>query len=42
MARRPRVPESVCERAEEIASEYEYNSIGEAIRHVFREGGHDV
>lgn len=42
MARRPRVPDSVCERAETIKDEYEYGSIGEAIRHMCREGGYDV
>lgn len=37
-----RVPATVYERATEIQEEYGYPSIGEAIRHVFREAEYDA
>jgi antitoxin component of RelBE/YafQ-DinJ toxin-antitoxin module len=37
-----RVPESVRDTAEEVQDEYGYATIGEAIRHMAREGGYDV
>lgn len=37
-----RVPETVYDKAEDVKEEYGYPSIGEAIRHVFQEAGHDV
>jgi len=42
MPRRPRVPNSVCDKAEEIKEQYDYNSLGEAIRHMCQAGGYDV
>lgn len=42
MARRPLIPESVCDKAEDVKEEYEYSGLGEAIRHMVREGGYDV
>jgi len=37
-----RVPESVREEARDVQDEYDYPSIGEAIRHMCREAGYDV
>jgi len=37
-----RVPESVREKAKEVQDEYEYPSLGEAIRHMCREADYDV
>jgi hypothetical protein len=37
-----RVPDSVREKAKDVKSEYDYPSIGEAIRHMCQEGGYDV
>jgi hypothetical protein len=37
-----RVPESVRDAAESVQEEYDYATIGEAIRHMAREGGYDV
>jgi hypothetical protein len=42
MGHRPRIPKSVYEQAEEVKDEYDYPSIGEAIRHMCKEGGYDV
>lgn len=42
MARRPVIPDSVCREAEKVKEEYEYGSLGEAIRHMVREGDYDV
>ncbi|MFC5135507.1 MULTISPECIES: hypothetical protein [Haloferacaceae] len=37
-----RVPRSVYQSANEVKQEYGYPSIGEAIRHMCKEGGYDV
>lgn len=37
-----RVPTSVLDKAGELKEEYDYASIGEAIRHMCREAGYDV
>lgn len=37
-----RVPDRVHEKAGEVQSEYDYATIGEAIRHMCQEGGYDV
>lgn len=37
-----RVPETVYEAAKDVQEEYGYPSIGEAVRHMFREEGYDV
>lgn len=37
-----RLPVAVYEQAEEIQEEYDYPSIGEAVRHMCQEGGYDV
>lgn len=37
-----RVPDPVHETAVEIKELHDYASIGEAIRHMCREGGYDV
>lgn len=42
MARRPKIPDSVCEAAEDVREEHEYSSLGDAIRHMVREAGYDV
>ena len=42
MAKRPRLPESVIKTAEQVKDEYDYPSLGEAIRHMCQEGGYDV
>lgn len=42
MSQRVRIPDTVYERAEELQEEYDYPTLGEAIRQVFREAGYDV
>jgi metal-responsive CopG/Arc/MetJ family transcriptional regulator len=42
MTTQARLPENVYEAAEEVRDEYDYPSVGEAIRHMVREGGYDV
>lgn len=42
MVARPRLPDPVEREAERIKDEHDYPSLGEAIRHVFQEAGHDV
>jgi len=37
-----RLPQTVYDRAEEIQDEYDYPSLGEAVRHVFQDAGNDV
>jgi len=37
-----RVPDSVRDSAKDVKEEYDYPSIGEAIRHMCRKGGYDV
>lgn len=37
-----RVPKPVYEQAKTVQEDYEYPSIGEAIRHMCKEGGYDV
>jgi len=37
-----RIPDSVYERASDVQDEYGYQTIGEAIRHMCRDGDHDV
>jgi len=37
-----RLPDSVYEEAERVKAEYDYPSIGEAVRHMCRDGGYDV
>lgn len=39
---RPELPEPVADEAEDVMKEHDYPSLGEAIRHVFREAGYDV
>jgi hypothetical protein len=41
-SKQTRVPDSVREQAEDVKDEYEYPSLGEAIRHMCQEGGYDV
>lgn len=40
--RKPRLPDTLCKKAEDVKDEYEYGSIAEAIRHMVREAGYDV
>ena len=42
MVDRPPLPGPVAEKAAEIQDEHDYPSMGEAIRHVFKEAGYDV
>jgi len=42
MARAVRLPESVAETAEDVQEEFNYQALGEAVRHMCREGGYDV
>ena len=37
-----RVPNAVLDAAEDVQDEHDYPTIGEAIRHMVREGGYDV
>ena len=37
-----RVPNAVFEVAQQVQDEHDYPTIGEAIRHMVREGGYDV
>lgn len=37
-----RLPDTVAERAKDIRDERDFPSVGEAVRHVFQEAGHDV
>jgi hypothetical protein len=37
-----RIPYRVYDQAEDVQDEYGYPSIGEAIRHMCKEGGYDV
>jgi len=37
-----RVPTTVLERARQVKDEYDYPTIGEAIRHMCQNGGYDV
>lgn len=37
-----RVPETVKSKAEDVQKEYDFATLGEAIRHMCREGGYDV
>lgn len=37
-----RVPVPVMDKAREIQEEYDYPTIGEAIRHMCQEAGYDV
>jgi hypothetical protein len=37
-----RIPDPVLKRAEDVKEEYDYPSVGEAIRHMCQEGGYDV
>jgi hypothetical protein len=37
-----RVPQPVYQTASDVKDEYDYPSIGEAVRHVFREADYDV
>lgn len=42
MTKTMRVPDAVYEQAEKVQTEHEYATLGEAVRHVFREAGYDV
>lgn len=42
MTRNVRVPDTVHETAQEIQELHDYATLGEAIRHMCREGGYDV
>lgn len=42
MSKSVRVPEPVHEQAHEIKELHDYATLGEAIRHMCREGGYDV
>jgi len=42
MARRPKIRDPVAETLEEIAEQYEYGSMDEAVTHALREAGYDV
>lgn len=42
MPHRPVVSERLYEKADEVCDEYDLSSIGEALRHMAREGGYDV
>ena len=37
-----RVPDTVLDKADDVQDEHGYPTIGEAIRHMVREGGYDV
>ena len=37
-----RVPDAVLDKAEDVQTEHDYPTIGEAIRHMVREGGYNV
>ena len=37
-----RVPDTVLDKAGDVQDEHDYPTIGEAIRHMVREGGYDV
>ena len=42
MTQSVRIPDPVHEKAEEIKDIHDYASLGEAIRHMCREGGYDL
>jgi hypothetical protein len=42
MAHRPRVSDRLYEEADRVREEYDLRGIGEALRHMAREGGYDV
>lgn len=42
MSEAVRVPDPVHEKAKEIKDMHDYSTLGEAIRHMCREGGYDV
>ncbi|WP_233274383.1 ribbon-helix-helix domain-containing protein [Natrinema thermotolerans] len=42
MTKSVKVPDPVHERAKEIKETHDYASLGEAVRHMCREGGYDV
>ena len=37
-----RVPNAVLDAAKDVQDEHDYPTIGEAIRHMVREGGYDA
>lgn len=37
-----RIPDTIYEKAHEIKDLHDYATLGEAIRHMCREGGYDV
>lgn len=41
-SKQTRLPNPVYDKAVEIQEEYDYPSIGEAVRHVFQEADYDV
>jgi len=42
MGKQTRVPDPVYDRAKEVRDERDFQSIGEAIRYMCREGDYDV
>lgn len=42
MSKPMKVPDPVHEKAKEIKELHDYASLGEAVRHMCREGGYDV
>lgn len=42
MVEQTRIPNTVYEVAHNVKEEHDYPSLGEAIRHMCREGGYDV
>lgn len=41
MGKRPRLPEPVEQELAQIKDEYDYPSLGEAVRHVMKEAGYE-
>lgn len=42
MSKGVRLPTPVYEKAKEVQEMHDYASLGEAVRHMCREGGYDV
>jgi hypothetical protein len=42
MAHRPRISDRLYSEAERVKEEYDLSGVGDALRHMAREGGYDV
>ncbi|UBF23387.1 hypothetical protein HATV-3_gp37 [Haloarcula tailed virus 3] len=42
MTKSVKVPDPVHSKAEEVQEEYDYSTLGEAVRHMCRHGDYDV